>query len=253
MSSASSYVTEIFSSIQGEGSLVGLRQVFLRFHGCNLTCNYCDTATAVAEAPPQYCKVERTPGRRDFVEENNPLSLRYLLELLRDWKNGWPNVHHSISLTGGEPLLHVDVLQEWLPHLRKILPVYLETNGVLHENLGKIVFHLDSIGMDIKLPSTSGHTGYWEDHKRFLQIAAQIEVFVKLVVGERTEHWEIIKASEIIAGVDKTIPLILQPVTGTDLDLGITPLQTLELQEIASNYLDEVRVIPQTHKFLGHM
>lgn len=253
MSSTSSYLTEIFSSIQGEGSLVGLRQVFLRFHGCNLACQYCDTVTAVSEAPPQCCRIERTPGRRDFVEKINPLSLGYLLELLRGWKNGWPNVHHSISLTGGEPLLHVDVLLEWLPHLRKILPIYLETNGVLHENLAKIVFHLDSIGMDIKLPSTSGHTGYWEEHRRFLQIAAQIEVFVKLVIGEQTQHWEIIKASEIIASVDKTIPLILQPVTGKDLDLGITPLQTLELQEIASDYLDQVRVIPQTHKFLGHI
>ncbi|HPX77174.1 MAG TPA: 7-carboxy-7-deazaguanine synthase QueE, partial [Methanobacterium sp.] len=36
-------ISEIFSSIQGEGKLVGRRQVFIRFSGCNLTCNYCDT------------------------------------------------------------------------------------------------------------------------------------------------------------------------------------------------------------------
>ena len=36
-------IVEIFSSIQGEGLLVGRRQIFVRFAGCNLDCNYCDT------------------------------------------------------------------------------------------------------------------------------------------------------------------------------------------------------------------
>ncbi|HNS26376.1 MAG TPA: 7-carboxy-7-deazaguanine synthase QueE, partial [Methanobacteriaceae archaeon] len=33
-------INEVFSSIQGEGKLVGRRQVFIRFSGCNLDCNY---------------------------------------------------------------------------------------------------------------------------------------------------------------------------------------------------------------------
>lgn len=37
------YVSEVFSSIQGEGKLLGRRQIFVRFSGCNLNCNYCDT------------------------------------------------------------------------------------------------------------------------------------------------------------------------------------------------------------------
>ena len=45
-------IQEIFSGIQGEGVLVGVRQIFLRFHGCQLHCRYCDTpATARRRLP----------------------------------------------------------------------------------------------------------------------------------------------------------------------------------------------------------
>ncbi|MEM4195978.1 MAG: 7-carboxy-7-deazaguanine synthase QueE, partial [Methanothermobacter sp.] len=36
-------IMEVFSSIQGEGLLLGKRQIFIRFAGCNLNCSYCDT------------------------------------------------------------------------------------------------------------------------------------------------------------------------------------------------------------------
>ena len=36
-------VSEIFSSIQGEGKYVGCRQLFIRLIGCNMDCPYCDT------------------------------------------------------------------------------------------------------------------------------------------------------------------------------------------------------------------
>ena len=36
-------IKEIFTSIQGEGLFIGYKQLFIRFCGCNLSCNYCDT------------------------------------------------------------------------------------------------------------------------------------------------------------------------------------------------------------------
>jgi organic radical activating enzyme len=248
-----SNLVEIFSSVQGEGSLVGLRQAFLRFHGCNLDCAYCDTAAALNSKIPDFCSVERTPGRRDFVNVPNPVAIDYVLNVIDNWQRGWPGVHHSISLTGGEPLLQVKALKEWLPELRSILPVYLETNGILHDALREIIDLLDFIGMDIKLPSTSGQSGLWNDHLLFMQIAARKNVFVKIVIDKETQDWEIIKACEIISSVDRKIPLILQPRTLNDGKIDIKPIQMLEFQEIAGNFLDESRIIPQTHIFLGFL
>jgi 7-carboxy-7-deazaguanine synthase len=55
---------EVFSAIQGEGLNVGTRQIFIRFAICDLRCHYCDSAhTWVA---PNECRVEGTPGLRDF-------------------------------------------------------------------------------------------------------------------------------------------------------------------------------------------
>lgn len=248
MKSDSAELIEIFSSVQGEGALIGRRQVFIRLMGCNLACDYCDTNVGVDAAT---CRMELTPGRLDFKELPNPVDMERVVALLERWGSGWPAVHHSISLTGGEPLLHVDLLHRWLPQLRGLLPVHLETNGVLHLALSRVVHEIDYISMDIKLPSSSGETSLWDHHQDFLDIAADSDVSVKVVVNSSTEHWEIQRAAEMIAAVSADIPLIIQPETAEDLSIKISSLGLLELQEIAAAVIDDVRIIPQTHRFIG--
>jgi organic radical activating enzyme len=241
---------EIFSSIQGEGLFVGVRQVFIRFQACNLDCLYCDTGK---NAVSEWCAVEETPGRRDFVREKNPIAIDRITALLGKWANDCPGLHHSISLTGGEPLLHFDILREWLPALRSFLPIHLETNGTLQAALAPLIGNLDHISMDIKLPSSSGQSDLWERHRRFLETAAQKSVAVKIVIGETVEAGEITTASELIASIDRNIPLILQPVTLENGSIGISYLRALELYELAAGLLREVRIIPQTHRFMGQL
>jgi organic radical activating enzyme len=250
MNRSAAPLIECFSSIQGEGPLVGLRQVFLRFSGCNLDCSFCDTENG---SVPQFCMVEGTPGRRDFTQIPNPVALERIISHLQGWVRGWPGVHHSLSLTGGEPLLHQELLHEWLPQLRALLPIFLETNGVLHSALFGLLSHIDYISMDIKLPSTSGCLHLWEEHRAFLATAAGKQLYVKTVFGDETEEWEIVKACDLIAAVDRRIPLILQPVTRRDGSIDVAPLKALEFQEIASARLAEVRIIPQTHKLIGYL
>jgi len=241
-------LVELFSSAQGEGPLVGVRQVFLRFASCNLACNYCDTGYDVSP----FCQIEATPGRGDFMAVPNPVRLETIIAVLARWSHGWPGLHHSLSITGGEPLLAVETLIIWLPELRRRMPIFLETNGTLPEALMRVKLWLSHISMDIKLPSASGHPEQWEVHRAFLQASQGVETSVKVVVGEATEEWEVQKAAAVVRGVSPTIPFILQPLSVSHKDQrAISALRLLELQELASRYLRDVRIIPQTHKSIG--
>lgn len=248
MKSSGANLAEIFSSVQGEGIHLGRRQVFIRFIGCNLACSYCDTHLLSAAEP---CRMESTPGKGDFIRLPNPVPVHQVIDLLTRWDSGWPGVHHSISLTGGEPLLHVELLQELLGTLRTILPVHLETNGVLHSALSAIVREIDFVSMDIKLPSSSGEESLWDHHAEFLSVAAATELSVKVVVNSSTPHWEVLRAAEMTAAVSESIPFIIQPETADDLSLRIGTTALIELQELAAGTLRDVRIIPQTHRFIG--
>ncbi len=237
---------EIFSSIQGEGLHVGLRQVFIRFPDCNLHCNYCDTNFQRSAT----CQVEKDPGSGELVEWENPVALARVVDLLKRWTKRLPGTHHSISITGGEPLLHADLLQEWLPDLVKVLPVYLETNGIMAAELEKIIDLLDWVSMDIKLHSQTGERSDWQAHREFLQIANRVNSYVKVVVGPETTDLELQLSADLVSTVDSSIPIIIQPVTREN-QVGIKVKRLLQMQALMCEIHPHVRVIPQTHVFLG--
>lgn len=237
---------EIFSSLQGEGVLAGYRQIFIRFPGCNLDCAFCDTV--IEEASD--CRIETKPGSGLFETVPNPVGLETVLALVERWCKALPGAHHSISITGGEPLLHADLLARWLPELNILLPIHLETNGSLPDQLPRLIEHIDCISMDIKLPSSAATPPLWDAHRRFLEIALERDVSVKVIVGELTDEQELIKACKLVAAVDEEIPLIIQPVTGRDGRIAVQPAQLFKLHSIAAKLLDDVRVMPQMHRFL---
>ena len=237
---------ELFSSIQGEGLLVGCRQIFLRLAGCNLACDYCDTPFAATAS----CRVEDSPGSGRFTSLRNPVALDTLIGTIHGWCQPPPGVHHSISLTGGEPLAQAQLLFNWLPSLRKLLPTYLETNGTLPQALEPLLPHLDWIAMDIKLASLTGVPTPWATHQAFLRLAATRNCFVKAVVGEETPLEEVTQAAQLVAGVAPQCELILQPVTREGRPM-LTPRQLLDLQGAAARFHPGVRIIPQTHRFIG--
>jgi len=251
MSSTEAQICEIFSSIQGEGLYVGERQVFVRFAGCNLNCQYCDTPQALV-IPKEY-KIEVTPGKHDLLQFKNPVAIPQLLEHVRSYLKP-KGLHHSLCLTGGEPLLQVDLLKNFLPQIKDELPVYLETNGVLPKHLEEIIDLIDIVSFDIKLASSTGLSSYMKEHRQALEIAYTKKVFVKIVFLRETRVKELDDAVKMMAEIDPEIPLVLQPVTPTHtIKHRPNPDQILAFQAVAKRKLKDVRVIPQVHKILGQL
>ncbi|BAY07349.1 7-carboxy-7-deazaguanine synthase QueE [Calothrix sp. NIES-2098] len=251
---------EVFSAIQGEGLNVGTRQIFVRFALCDLRCHFCDSAHTWNA--PSTCKIERTPGLRDFEVHSNPVPLPILLEWVE--RQNLPSLHDSISLTGGEPLLHAPFLALFLPQVRDItnLPIYLETGGHRPEQLAIILPYLDSVGMDFKLPSVSGES-YWQEHAECLKLChdSHLNVFIKIIVSQTTDPTELERAALLVAAVSPEIPVFLQPVTPlADSEkltaksiLAPSPDQVLKWQALMKKFVPHVRVVPQTHKMLNQL
>jgi len=237
---------EIFSSVQGEGRYVGCRQLFVRFEGCNLNCKYCDTENQAGTHP--LCRVETFPGSRKFSDVINPLEPTEVAAYINRFLMELP--HQAISLTGGEPLLHSPFLQELLPMVNA--RVMLETNGTLPDRLAGIIDMVDIISMDIKLPQATGEE-HWEEHRRFLEIARKKDAYVKLVVSGDIHMGDFQRALELVAEADPGILLILQPVTPLNGVKGALPEQMLELQQQALEVLEDVRIIPQTHRMMDQL
>ncbi len=245
-------LVEIFSSFQGEGVYVGQRQVFIRFAGCNLSCQYCDTPSALEI--PKHFRIERTPGKRDMESRENPASLEDVLSLIDPFIRN-KDLNHSVCLTGGEPLLQVDFLKALIPELKgRGLKTYLETNGVLHKHLEEVIDLIDIISFDVKLPSATGLSSYLADHKKTLEVAFLKEVFVKIVFTKDANVKELDDACEMIAGISPDIPLVLQPATPHGpIKHWPKPEEAFALHATAKRRLKNVLVIPQTHRIMGQM
>lgn len=226
-------IKEIFLSIQGEGPYIGYRQLFIRFCNCNLECDYCDTDFSVKD-----CNIEFEPGSGEFKRIRNPLEERDLTKIIRRFQD-----YHSISLTGGEPLLAYKFLQNFLPQLKS--KIYLETNGTLPEELGQIIDLVDIISMDIKLPSSTGMKSFFKEHYDFIEIAlrAKKEIFAKAVVTEKISRTEV----DYLSQTAQKIPLIIQPVTSKDEKIILSREKLFQISE----KIPEARIIPQTHNYLN--
>lgn len=240
--SMNGWLYEIFASIQGEGLYCGQRQTFVRLAGCNLACDYCDTPAA-RQKHPTVCLLEKLPGSGAVDMIENPVSPEHVLSCCHELGR------NVVSITGGEPLVQVDFLQALLSGLKDDgFVTHLETNGTLYRELASVVKWVDVVAMDMKLPSAAGDGVMWDEHSRFLEIASGAEVFVKVVVSTHTTEEEIGRCCELIALMDKHIPLVIQPMSGPE---PVSGELLMLLQDRAMTQLTDVRVIPQCHKMLG--
>ena len=215
-------IKETFASIQGEGPYIGYKQLFIRFCGCNLNCNYCDTDYS---AISNYKEYDPTELANEVIKHKDI---------------------HSVSLTGGEPLLSVEFLKEFLPKLNN--KIYLETNATLPEKLLEVKPYIDIISADIKLESATGIKDSSILHDKFFEACKGVETFAKVVFNDKITQSEIDICSKL--AIKHNIPLILQPeMNGNNFTSNPAKYQEI-FDKFLSNY-QNVRLIPQVHKFLN--
>lgn len=189
-------INEIFFSIQGESSSIGLPTIFVRFTGCNLRCTYCDTV---------YSYYEGDAGTPESV-----------METIRNYRM------KRVCLTGGEPLIQPRAEMQRLLDLlaEEQYEVSIETDGSI--DVSKFTLHpKQRFILDMKVPS-SGMSGKMDFHnlKRILPERDE----VKFVLSSQEDYkWcmDLIHTHDL--SPDKGYQLIFSPIYG-----DIEPKQLVE-------------------------
>ena len=223
-------IDEVFFSYQGEGIYAGIPQIFVRFSGCNLKCNYCDT--------PKSLKPDLNTKYFSSYE-----LFKCIKRTFNKNRNKFTYFKPSVSFTGGEPLLYTDFILDLIKnYFDENFSVYIETNGSLPNQLKKIYKYCDVISMDIKFKSAC-NKDLFKEHQKFLEISKK-KAFVKTVITKDTTKEEFSKAINLISNISKKIPLIIQPADFNN----VTNNKVFEFYAIAKTKLKDVRILPQLHK-----
>jgi 7-carboxy-7-deazaguanine synthase len=172
-------ISEIFRSIQGEGTEQGRPCTFIRLAGCNLSCRWCDT------------RYSQQGGRSLTIEE--------LISVL-------PHVKGKYAcITGGEPLLQRDELAHLAERLwREGYRIDIETNGTIDF---APVQPYASICMDVKCPSSG------EESDLSLLSGIRSEDSVKFVVNDEEDC---LYAEEVLEKYNIRGSIFFSPVNGSD-------------------------------------
>ena len=178
-------INEIFYSLQGEGSDAGLPTIFIRFTGCNLRCNYCDTRYAFYE------------GKYMTTDE--------IMESVKKWSC------KRVCITGGEPLLQKNVYALIDELLREGYEVSIETNGSI--SIMKLSKMNVKIKMDIKLPSSGMHDKMLFGNISLLRGSDEL----KFIIWNKQDYEY---AKDIIARYKPRCQIIMQPVWGSKIKLA---------------------------------
>lgn len=224
-------ITEIFSSLQGEGPYMGERHIFVRFEACHMACDYCD----------------------EKGKKSKEMSLEAILDkAARLERKSGP--HACVSLTGGEPLVDADFLRSLCEALKKRkFRILLETSGVLWRQLSKVRSACDIIAMDLKLPSVTGQKDFLAEHRKFLDLVKRKKVYIKIVISRNMDLREYDKHLRMVARVAPQTPVFLQPVSGREKVYPDPALMRFldKLQRTGAKLLPDVRVGIQLHKLMN--
>lgn len=134
-------IAEIFYSVQGEGSLVGVPSIFVRTSGCNLRCSWCDTPYT------------------SWNPEGDDLAIDDIL----DRAAAFPAAQHVV-LTGGEPMIAPGIVELSERFRKRGMHITVETAGTVFTPVA-----CDLMSISPKLSNSTPEGVFRAQHERLRQ------------------------------------------------------------------------------------
>ena len=179
-------IAELFYSLQGEGSLVGVPSVFIRSSGCNLRCAWCDTPYT------------------SWQPEGTELDLNQIVDEVR----AHPARH--VVITGGEPMIQPEMVP-LTERLRALgMHITIETAGTVFQPVA-----CDLMSISPKLSNSTPAGNFAEPHDRLriqptilAELIARYEYQLKFVVENPADLQEIRALMEMLAAPRERVILM---------------------------------------------
>lgn len=232
-------VSEIFTSIEGEGIFVGKKTLFIRLSGCHLKCRWCDTKYALP----------LDSGTDYQIDEIKDLIIKELRPFT-----------YKVNFTGGEPLLQTEAVIELADFIKKQtnLKTYMESSCFDSELFSKVLPYIDICKIEFKTDDSNvvedeDYDNLILNEIKCLELAVESNkaTYIKIVVTNSTnlESFKnlVYNISERIKPSD-ILGFIIQPSSGIDQP---TVNKLLDTYDIVEPMFPDVRIIPQLHKEIG--
>lgn len=207
-------LSEIFYSIQGEGNRAGLPCVFVRFQGCRLRCNWCDTPYAL-----QFNEGEFQMNSKEIINEIEKYNCNF------------------VEFTGGEPLEQVGIIELMKELCDSNYIVAIETSGYLKVNdIDPRVIKI----LDIKCPDSKMHKK--NDFANLNYITQNDEI--KFVIASKKDFdWAVsfVKENRLL---EKAAAILFSPAHKL--------IENIELAEWILAESLPIKMQLQMHKYIWH-
>lgn len=236
--SARAKLSEIFTSIEGEGILFGTKTMFVRLAGCPLKCHWCDTPYALP------------------LDSGSDYSIDEVKDLIS--KKLHPNTY-KVNFTGGEPLVQHEAVMELAKFVRsKGIKTYLESACYDSTRFAKVLPYIDLVKIEFKLKDSKvideKHYGSLLKNELGcfrMAVDGGKTTYIKVVVTNSSslkEFKELVREVFSMAKPAEIAGFIIQPSYKIDeptLDV------LFGFYDAVYPLYDQVRIVPQLHKIIG--